>query len=91
MSLAGEAVAMNGGSSLANPPGTVPWAGYFAGHAMFATLDPQATATFETGTAVAVLGTGVFSLDGFRMGRRCRIPGLQQVMNTLTFVTATDC
>lgn len=89
--LSGEQVAMDGGSPFANPIGTVPWARYFAGNAAFAAIDPAAAATLETGTALAVFGPGTFSVDGFRQGRRCRIMNLQQVANTLIYVTATGC
>ena len=89
--LAGEQVAMDGGSPFTNAAGTVPWARYFAGNAAFASIDPAAPATLETGTALAVFGAGTFSVDGFRPGRRCRVMGLQQVANTLIYVTAAGC
>lgn len=90
-SLAGEQVAMDGGSPFTNAVGTVPWARYFAGNAAFASIDPAATSTLATGTALAVFGAGTFSVDGFRPGRRCRIMNLQQVANTLIYVTAGGC
>lgn len=89
--LAGEQVAMDGGSPFGNAVGTVPWARYFTGNAAFAAIDPAAAATLETGTALAVFGAGTFSVDGFRQGRRCRLMNLQQVANTLIYVTATGC
>jgi hypothetical protein len=89
--LAGEQVAKDGGSPFSNAVGTVPWARYFAGNAAFSSIDPAATATLETGTALAVLGGGTFSVDGFRPGRRCRVLSLEQVANTLIYVTAGGC
>jgi hypothetical protein len=91
MPLAGEQVAMDGGSPFTNAIGTVPWARYFAGNAAFASIDPAAPSTLETGTALAVFGAGTFSVDGFRPGRRCRIMNLEQVANTLIYVTASGC
>jgi hypothetical protein len=89
--LAGEQVAMDGGSPFTNAVGTTPWARYFAGNAAFSSIDPAATSTLETGTALAVFGASTFSVDGFRPGRRCRIMNLGRVANTLIHVTASGC
>jgi hypothetical protein len=84
-------VAKDNSSGLTNPAGTIPWAAYFGGGGPFGTLDPALTATGETGTALAVLGGGIFSLEGVRTGARCKIAGLQQVGNTLIHVIAVNC
>jgi hypothetical protein len=91
MPLAGEKVAVDNGSPFTGEVGTVPWAAYFAGDQRFGTLDRFLEATEQTGTALAVLDTGIFSLDGFRQGRRCRILDLQQVAGTLIYVRQIDC
>lgn len=85
--IAGAQVAKDNNSPLTNPPGTVPWAAYFSADAAFGALDPAATSTSANGTAFADLGAGTFSLDGFRTGSRCSIPGLQQVADTFIFVS----
>jgi len=87
----GELVAMDGLSPSMNKIGTVPWAAYFAGNAPFASLDPMATDTQQSGTALAVFGAGTFSVDGYRTGKRCRVLGLQQVANTLIDVIVPGC
>ncbi len=87
----GEQVAKDASSPLMNPPGTVPWAAYFDANAPFGLLDPAQTATAAHGTAYANLGSGTFSLEGFRPGARCRVMGLQQIANTFIFVIAKNC
>ncbi len=89
--LVGEAVALDMGSAFGNPPGTVPWAGYFATDSVFGNLDMTLMSTGNTGTAFAVLPPGTFSLEGFRTGKRCKVTGLQQVPNTLIHITEVDC
>jgi hypothetical protein len=89
--LAGEVVAKDGMTPFMNPVGTVPWAGYFSGTSSFATLDKSVTSTQVTGTAFAVLGGGTFTLEGFRVGKRCHINGLAQVASSLVFVTQINC
>jgi hypothetical protein len=91
VALSGEAVAVDSGSALTNPPGTIPWAGYFAGATEFGMLDVAATVTALSGTALTVLPAGPFSLEGFRQGRRCVIPDLRSVSNTLIHVVEDDC
>lgn len=91
LALAGEAVAVDNGSALVNPPGTIPWAGYFAGSVPFGTLDTAATVTAASGTAITVMPAGPFSLEGFRQGRRCKIENLRSVSNTLIHVVEEDC
>lgn len=89
--LAGEQVAKDSSSPLMNPPGTAPWAAYFTDAAPLGVIDPAQTMTSSNGTAYANLGANTFSLEGFRVGRRCTRPGLQQVANTLIFVIEVDC
>jgi hypothetical protein len=89
--LAGEVVAINGMTPFMNPVGTVPWASYYGGGASFSALDKAATSTQMTGTAFAVLGGGTFSLEGFRVGKRCKIANLSQVASSLIFVTQINC
>ena len=91
MALANEAVAVDSGSPLMSPPGTIPWAAYFTGAAEFGTLDPAATVTAESGTAFAGMPAGPFSLEGFRQGRRCKRENLRTVGNTLIHVLEDDC
>lgn len=91
MPVAGEQVAKDSSSPLMNAPGTVPWAAYFAVSAPFGLLDPSISATAAHGTAYANLGTGTFSLEGFRLGARCAVGGLQQIANTFIFVIAKNC
>ena len=91
MPVVGEQVAKDASSPLMNPPGTVPWAAYFGGTVPFGLLDPGQSATAAHGTAYANLGTGTFSLEGFRPGARCRVMGLQQIANTFIFVVASNC
>lgn len=88
--LADEQVAKDASNPLTNPAGTIPWAAYF-GDPAFGALDLALTGTSANGTALAVLGSGTFSLEGFRPGRRCRVMGLQQIANTYIFVLPTDC
>lgn len=88
-SLAGEAVAVDSGSPLANPPGTIPWAAYFTG--AFDVLDPAAMTTSESGTAFAGMPTGPFSLEGFRQGRRCKVENLKTVSNVLIQLVEEGC
>jgi hypothetical protein len=90
LALTGEAVAVDGGSPLANPIGTIPWAAYFNG-AAFGTLDPAAVVTSQSGTAFAALPAGPFSLEGFRQGKRCTIAGLRSIANTLIHVVEVNC
>jgi len=87
----GEAVAIDSGSPLMSPPGTIPWAAYFAGDAPFSTLDPTATVTAGGGTAFAAMPAGPFSLEGFRQGRRCKIENLRTVGNVLIHVVEEGC
>lgn len=88
--LAGDQVAHDGSSALANPPGTLPWAGYFSDE--LGTLDRTLTATAAPGLAFALISaTDPFELDGFRLGRRCRVMGLKQVPNALIYVVVTNC
>ncbi len=91
MALANEAVAVDSGSPLMSPPGTIPWAAYFAGTGEFGALDPAATVTGESGTAFAGMPAGPFSLEGFRQGRRCKRENLRTVGNTLIHVLEDDC
>lgn len=91
MPVSGEQVAKDASSPLMNEPGTVPWAAYFGVGAPFGLLDPAISATAAHGTAYANLGTGTFSLEGFRPGARCRVMGLQQIANTFIFVIAKNC
>ncbi len=91
MPVSGEQVAKDASSPLMNEPGTVPWAAYFGVGAPFGLLDPASSATAAHGTAYANLGTGTFSLEGFRPGARCRVMGLQQIANTFIFVIAKNC
>lgn len=91
MPVTGEQVAKDASSPLMNPPGTVPWAAYFSAAAPFGLLDPVLSATAAHGTAYANLGTGTFSLEGFRPGARCRVMGLQQIADTFIFVVAKNC
>lgn len=87
----GDAVAKDSGSPLTNPFGTVPWAAYFTGFEPFGVLDPTLTVTANSGSALVVPGGGIFSIDGFRTGRRCKISDLQQVTNTLVHIVQVDC
>jgi hypothetical protein len=91
MPVEGEQVAKDASSPLMNEPGTVPWAAYFGVSAAFGLLDPAQGATAAHGTAYANLGSGTFSLEGFRQGARCRVMGLQQIANTFIFVIAKNC
>ncbi len=86
----GEAVAVDSGSPLTSPPGTIPWAAYF-GAEPFGTLDPAAMTTGESGTAFAGMPVGPFSLEGFRMGRRCKLENLRSVSNLLIHVVEEGC
>lgn len=91
---AGEQVTLSGGNPLPTTPSTAAaWAAYFADDGGFGSLDPALTATSAAGTAfVAPLGVpSPFVLEGFRVGRRCMIDGLQMVGGTLVFVEPTDC
>ncbi|MFN0251285.1 MAG: hypothetical protein ACKV2T_30700 [Kofleriaceae bacterium] len=91
MPVEGEQVAKDASSPLMNEPGAIPWAAYFAASAPFGLLDPAQGATAAHGTAYANLGSGTFSLEGFRPGARCRVMGLQQIANTFIFVIAKNC
>lgn len=91
MPVAGEQVAKDLSSPLMNAPGTVPWAAYFGESTPFGLLDLDLSATAAHGTAYANLGTGTFSLEGFRVGARCAVGGLQQLANTFIFVVAKNC
>ncbi len=91
MPLVNEAVAVDQGSPLTNPPGTIPWAGYFGGTSAFGALTPGATVTSESGTAFAGMPAGPFSLEGFRQGRRCARANLKTVGNVLIHVVEDDC
>jgi hypothetical protein len=86
-------VARGGGNALTNAIGTIPWASYFGGGARFGALDPALTGTAETGTALAVLGSGAgtYSVDGVRTGSRCRVMDLDQVTGTLIYVIGIGC
>lgn len=88
--LEGEQVAKDSSNPLMNAPGTEPWAAYFTSPGL-GTLDLALTATAANGTALAVLGGGSFSLEGFQVGKRCRVMGLQQLPNTFIFVLPTGC
>ncbi|MBA2540236.1 MAG: hypothetical protein H0V17_11415 [Deltaproteobacteria bacterium] len=90
ISLPNEAVAVDSGSALTNPAGTIPWAAYF-GASAFGAIEVGAMVTSTSGTALAVLPAGPFSLEGFRQGRRCGIMGLRSVANTLIHVIEVDC
>lgn len=91
---AGEQVTLSGGNPLPTTPSTISaWTAYFAPDGGFGSLDAAATATTTVGTAF-VAPTGVaspFIVEGFRVGRRCMIDGLQIVNNVLIFVEPTDC
>ena len=86
----GEAVAIDSGSPLTSPPGTIPWAAYF-GAEPFGTLDPAATTTGASGTAFAAMPAGPFSLEGFRPGRRCKLENLRSVANLLIHIVEEGC
>lgn len=86
----GEAVAIDSGSPLTNPPGTIPWAAYF-GAEPFGILDPAAMVTGASGTAFAAMPAGPFSLEGFRQGRRCKLENLRSVGNLLIHVVEEGC
>jgi hypothetical protein len=86
----GMLVAKDGETPMMNPAGTPPWASYFTGDAAFGSLDPTHTATQASGTALTVIdSTNTILLEGFRQGGglRCGVAGIQQVANTLIYVT----
>jgi len=91
VTIEGEAVAVDSGSPLTSPPGTIPWAAYFSGPAPFGTLDPAAMTTGPSGTAFAAMPAGPFSLEGFRQGRRCKVENLETVSNVLIHVFQEGC
>jgi hypothetical protein len=91
---AGEATTLSGGNPLPTSPSTSQsWVSYFADDGGFGSLDPAATLTSAAGTAfVAPIAIPQpFILEGFRVGRRCMIDGLQTVQQRLIFVEPTDC
>jgi hypothetical protein len=89
--IAGIGVALDSGSALMNPPGTIPWAGYFSAGSAFGALDAAAIGTSANGTALTVLPTGPFSLEGVRVGARCGVPDLRSVATTLIHVLEDGC
>lgn len=60
---------VNGGA-VGDPP-TTPWGAYFGGTEAYGTIDPAATTTGASGSALVVPGTTMFNLGGFRTGKNC--------------------
>jgi hypothetical protein len=85
--------ANDGGVPYANPPGTVPWAGYFVADSRFGTLDPAQTQTANTGTAIAVVPLDTtLQLEGVRTGHaRCKVPNLKLLAGLWIHVVEVDC
>jgi hypothetical protein len=75
-----------GGASVGNQP-TIPWGAYFTGALPYGDLDPAATKTTATGTAIVVPPNGSFMLGGFRTGANCPAVPLQAVTGALIHVT----
>jgi hypothetical protein len=90
-------VALDNGSAfpamdMMSDTSVVPWAGYFTGDAPFGVLENVASeGTTQSGTAFAVLPTGPFSLEGVRTGKRCKLPDLRSVANTLIHILEVGC
>lgn len=70
---------INGGA-VADPP-TVPWGAYFLGDGAYGGVDPAATSTGTSGSALVVPGASSFMLGGFRTGRNCTAVPLQPHAN----------
>lgn len=64
-----QALRVNGGE-VGDPP-TTPWGAYFTGTSAYGTIDPAASTTSASGSALIVPATAPFNLGGFRTGKNC--------------------
>jgi hypothetical protein len=78
-------VAWVGGGPVPGPP-KAPWAAYF-GDVPFGMLDPSATQTGSSGTALVVPQAGTFMLGGAKFGATCKQIAVQTVGAALIQVT----
>jgi hypothetical protein len=80
-------VAWVGGGPIMGPPRPPPWAAYFGGDTPFGMLDPSATQSEDSGTALVVAPAGSFMLGGAKFGATCKQIAVQTVGAALVQVS----
>lgn len=86
--IAMQELRVNGGA-VADPP-TSPWGAYFSGDAPYGMIDPTASTTSASGSALVSPATGSFMLGGFRPGKNCTPVTVEPKLNAFVHV-ALSC
>lgn len=86
--IAMQELRINGGA-VGDPP-TVPWGAYFTDDVPYGTIDPAATTTGASGSALVVPSSSPFMLGGFRPGKNCTAVPVEPHANAFIHV-ALSC